>query len=146
MQAAPPEFFSFVLNPDGRNPIAAINATTPGLVGRPALLPGAVFAPARPGDVVALFMTGLGATNPAFQSGELPDRAAPTVLPVTVSLGGIDLAPQDVLYAGVAPTLAGVYQVNLRLPPTTVNGDISVRVRIGNFTTPPGGFLTVSRQ
>ena len=134
-----------MLNPDGRNPIAASNATTPGLVGRPGLLPGAVFAPARPGDVVTLFMTGLGATDPAFQPGELPDRAGSTVLPVTVSIGGIDLAPGDVLYAGVAPTLAGVYQLNIRIPATTVDGDISVRVRIGNFTTPAGGFLTVSR-
>ena len=90
-------------------------------------------------------MTGLGATNPAFQAGELPDRAGSTVLPVTVSIGGIDLAPGDVLYAGVVPTLAGVYQVNIRIPATTVDGDVSVRVRIGNFTTPPGGFLTVSR-
>ena len=146
VQAATPEFFFFMLNPDGRNPIAALNASTPGFVGRPGLIPGAAFAPARPGDVVTLFMTGLGPTNPAFQPGELPDRASSTVLPVTVSLGGTDLAPQDVLYAGVAPTLAGVYQINIRLPATTVDGDVSVRVRIVNFITPPGGFLTVSRQ
>lgn len=146
VEVAAPEFFFFSLSADGRNPIAATNAVTAALIGRPGLLPGVTFAPARRGDLVTLFMTGLGATSPAFQPGQLPDRPGNVVLPVAVSLGAAELSPADVLYAGVAPGLAGVYQVNVRIPASAAEGDAPVRVRIGNVTTPPGAYLTVGAQ
>jgi len=109
------------------------------------LISGANFAPAKPGDVLTLYATGFGLTTPAFEAGQLPDTIAPTVQKVRVTVGGIELGDADVLYAGVTPGLAGVYQVNLRLPAETPDGEQTVVVRVGNFTSPPGAYVTVKR-
>lgn len=145
LQAATPEFLYFVLNADGKNPIAAVNAVTGERVGPPALIVGVTFVPARPGDVLTLYATGFGMTEPAFQAGELPDRVAAVVGPVKVTVGGVELGPGDLLYAGLSPGLAGVYQVNLRLPGDLPDGDLPVVVRVGAFSSPPGGYITVRR-
>ena len=87
----------------------------------------------------------MGTNNPPVAAGELPSGIASTVLPVTVTVGGSQLAAEDVLYAGVTPFLAGLYQVNLRRPGGLPDGDLPVTARVGGFSTPAGGFLTVRR-
>lgn len=77
-------------------------------------------SPARPGEVVILYATGLGATRPPQITGEL--AKIPAILDrlraFRVELGGVVLPPERVIYAGVAPGFAGLYQINLRLPET----------------------------
>jgi uncharacterized protein (TIGR03437 family) len=71
-------------------------------------------APARPGSVIVLFATGTGEIAPARADGR--QAAAPLgvpVLPITVRIGSI---PADILYAGEAPGLIGVMQLNVRVP------------------------------
>jgi len=136
VRSAAPEFFFLARNPDGRNPIAATHADGS---------PVSAGQPARPADVVTLFATGFGATRPALEAGELADRIAPTVAPVAVTVGGIPVPQRDVLYAGATPGLAGVYQVNLRIPAEAPDGELPVVVRVSEFSTPPGGFVTVRR-
>ncbi len=63
LQAAAPEFFYFQQTASGKNPIAAVNATTGKYVGTAGLLPGVTFAPASPGDVLTLYFTGGGTTS-----------------------------------------------------------------------------------
>ncbi len=145
LQAATPEFFFFVGNADGRNPVAAIDAVTGTLIGAPGLIPGVTFAPAKPGDILTIFATGFGATDPAFPAGELPDRIARVVAPVSVTIAGRELVSDDLLYAGVSPTLAGVYQLNIRVPSNLEDGDLPIAVQVGDFSTPEGAFLTVRR-
>ncbi len=145
VQAATPEFFYFARNSNGTNPIAATNAVSGSPIGAPDLIPGAGSAPAKPGDILTIYATGFGETSPSFAAGELPDKIGATVAPVTVNIGGIDLAAEEVLYAGVAPFLAGVYQVNLRVPAEAPDGDLPVRIQVGDFSTPQGGFVTVKR-
>jgi uncharacterized protein (TIGR03437 family) len=94
---------------------------------------------------LTLYATGFGLTDPAFQAGLLADRAAATVERARVTVAGRELGDGDVLYAGVSPGLAGVYQVNLRLPGDLPDGDLSVVVRVGGFSSPPGGYITVKR-
>ena len=137
-QAATPEFFYFAQNPDGNNPIAAVNAVSGEFVG-----PG--FTAAKPGDFLTLFATGFGVTDPLFEAGMLPDRIGSTVGKALVTVGEIQLSDKDVLYAGVTPGSAGLYQLNVRIPDTVPDGDLSVVVQIGAFSTPPGGFLVIKR-
>ncbi|HWP85801.1 MAG TPA: hypothetical protein VNN17_11460, partial [Terriglobia bacterium] len=71
--------------------------------------------PAIPGEHLQMYATGLGAISPPVASGQ-PGRLQPlstTVLPVTVTING---APAPVSFAGLAPGLAGVYQVNIQVP------------------------------
>ena len=89
MQAASPEFFSFLPDPvAGNNPIAAVNAVTFVRVGAPGLLPGLTFAPAKAGDIVEAYGTGWGLTNPALGLGVIPGAAANLATPFTLTLGG----------------------------------------------------------
>jgi len=142
-QAASPEFFYFQHTASGKNPIAAINATTGKYVGSAGLLPGATFAPASPGDILTLYFTGGGTTNPAFAAGELPGKAARVTGTTQVTVGGIAVSSADVLYAGVAPQYAGLYQLNLRLSKDTPDGDQPVVLTIGGVASPAVGFVKV---
>jgi uncharacterized protein (TIGR03437 family) len=142
IQATEPEFFYFVHTGAGHNPIAAINALTKGYVGTPGLAPGSSFTPAQRGDLLTLFGTGFGATNPPFGPGELPAGAAQVTAPASITFGGVQLAAADILYVGVTQN-AGLYQVNLRVPAQVPDGDQPVVITIGGAASPPGGYITV---
>jgi uncharacterized protein (TIGR03437 family) len=101
--------------------------------------------PAAPGDVVTLYGTGFGATNPAWGVGEFPDRASPLAGTVTVTVGGVALQPSDVLYAGAAADAPGFYQFNLRLPAALPDGEAAVRIAVGGFSTQDGAVIPVKR-
>jgi len=131
VQAVAPDFFYF-RGADNRPRVAAINAVTF----------AAITGAARPDDILAIYSTGLGRTNPAFEAGVLPPGIGATVEPVTVTIGGIQA---EVLYAGVAPGLAGLYQINLRVPANAPNGDLPIVARIAGVSTPEGAFLAVQR-
>ena len=87
--------------------------------------------PAAAGSVVVIYATGEGQTMPAGIDGKLalgPIYPAPKSA-VSVSIGGV---AADVLYAGAAPSLvAGVMQVNARVPAGAVSGDNTVTVTVG---------------
>jgi uncharacterized protein (TIGR03437 family) len=145
VQAAAPEFFYFLHNGSGHNPIAALNAVTGTFVGAAGLLSGVSFTPAKPGDILTLFGTGFGVTDPAYGPGELPDAAAQVTAPVLISLGNLTLAASDILYVGITQN-AGLYQVNLRVPDGVADGDQALVITVGGAPSPAGGFITVSRQ
>ena len=97
----------------------------------PNLIAGALARAARPGDVVALWATGLGSTNPAIPDGQVVTVANRGVLTSSYSLtvGG---KPATIQYAGLVQ--AGVYQVNFvvpQLPP----GDASVSLTVAGVPT-----------
>jgi uncharacterized protein (TIGR03437 family) len=70
--------------------------------------------PARSEEYLTAYLTGLGPVQPALESGlgALDDRHS-LVQPVSCHLGSREL---EVVYAGLAPSLVGVYQVVVRLP------------------------------
>ncbi len=98
--------------------------------------------PAPRNSVVTLFATGEGATDPAGVDGALaaPPLTKP-LLPVSVSINGI---PAMVEYAGGAPGLvAGVLQVNVRIPDSVPDGDLPVVLKIGDAASQPGVTVAV---
>ena len=145
LQSATPEFFSFTQSSSGRNPIAALDVNTGVYVGAPGLLAGATFAPAKPGDFVALFATGLGVTNPLIPAGEIAAAASSITGAIQVFVGATQVPAFDVLYAGVTPSAAGLYQINFRLPATTADGDQPIRISVNGIASPNGPYLTVKQ-
>ena len=144
VQSASPEFFYFVRAAAGQNPIVA-RAEAGALVGTPGLLPDATFAPAKPGDVITLYATGLGVTSPSFAAGELPSQPSPLAGDVSVWVGFARLAPADVLYAGASLTEPGVYEVKIRVPASVADGLQPVRISVNGFASPSGGYIAVQR-
>ncbi len=91
--------------------------------------------PAKPGSIVVLYGTGEGITDPAGQDGLLATSVYPKPRqPVTVRIGGKET---EVLYAGAAPGLvAGVFQINVRIPADLEAGAHPVVVQIGAASSP----------
>jgi uncharacterized protein (TIGR03437 family) len=97
---------------------------------------------ASPGEVVVVYLTGLGRTVPEAVYGQLPAGAALILrlADLQVLVGGLPLASREVLYAGVAPGFAGLYQINFRLP-RNVAANPELRVAMGTQVSSPGVWL-----
>jgi uncharacterized protein (TIGR03437 family) len=71
--------------------------------------------PARPGDVIVLYATGLGETSPLSVDGMINFPPLPVpVVPVSVLIGGHSVPPQFV--AAAYGLVAGITQVNVQVP------------------------------
>lgn len=138
--AAAPEFLYAQINSNGVNPVAAANAVTGALVG-PAEIAG--FTPARPGDILTIYATGLGATDPAIGAGAVSAGIAGVTGAVRVQLGERVLEAADVLYVGASPGLL-IYQLNIRVPEGTPVGNQPLRIFVGEAGSPVNAFLAVA--
>jgi uncharacterized protein (TIGR03437 family) len=100
-------------------------------------------APALAGQIISIYGTGEGATSPVVATGAVISTTAktpaPVMQPVTVTINGIGC---PVTYAGSVPTLvAGVLQVNCRIPAGLPIGALPIQIQMGNtgaFTSQPG--------
>ncbi|HEU0123277.1 MAG TPA: hypothetical protein VFQ91_22300 [Bryobacteraceae bacterium] len=100
--------------------------------------------PARPGEVLVFYAAGLGATSPAVTGLTIPNAAASITArsQFAVLLNGQPVADDNILYAGVTPGFAGLYQINCRLPDDTPENP-EIRLRLPNQTSPPKVFISV---
>lgn len=98
---------ALILTPDGSG---ANGKGTYDLLG-----PSGAFAfPTRPvkaGETLVLYGVGFGPTNPVVAAGAPYSGAAPTVSPITVTIGG---KTANVLFAGIVE--AGLYQITVVVP------------------------------
>lgn len=133
LQPFAPAFFLF---PNSTS-IAAENANTYAIVADPSVVAGG--APAARGDVVSLYGTGFGAVSPAVTAGTLATGMATLTNPITVTIGGVSVPSQDVLYAGLSPgSISGLYQFNVVIPSDVPSGDEPVVISIGGVETQAG--------
>jgi hypothetical protein len=113
-----------------------IPMTTPQIVttaGGPAVTHSSDFTlvtvskPAAAGEILSLFATGLGPTNPGVDPGQpFPSTPAAAVnSPVDVTVHG---KPAEVLGAVGYPGAVDGYQVNFRVPPDTAKGVATIQV------------------
>ncbi len=102
--------------------------------------------PAEPGELIVLFGSGFGPTSLPLASGQFADRAAPLALPVRVLIDGVALPSGAVLYAGLAPGFAGLYQVNLFLPADPSSSDVEAVVEVDGIPSPTGVMVAVGSQ
>ena len=108
------------------------------LVGSTSLYPG-LTTPAKPGEVIALYGTGFGPTDPPAPSGEL--LAAPINLAnaVTLSIGGTAVVPS---FAGLIEP--GLIQINIQVPSGLTPGDQLVVATVGGVQSQPGAYITTN--
>lgn len=100
--------------------------------------------PARPRDLVILYATGLGDTQPPPIDSNLVTTAAPLrqIADFNVLLDGAAVDRSLILYAGLAPGFAGLYQINLRLP-DGVGGNPQIQLGLPDAISPAGLRLPV---
>jgi acid phosphatase type 7 len=89
----------------------------------PAIFAGALFhanglqvskeTPAAAGEIITIYLTGLGAVASAVVPGEASPPNVAVTNPVLIKVAGTDIAPQ---FAGLAAGLSGVYAVTFRVP------------------------------
>jgi uncharacterized protein (TIGR03437 family) len=85
--------------------------------------------PAKRGETIQIYLTGLGAVSPAVPDGSPGTSANKTVSPATVYLNG---QAATVVYSGLAPGSPGLYQLNVTIPSGLVLG--SSPAVLGIFT------------
>lgn len=94
--------------------------------------------PSRPGDVITIYCTGLGQTTPSAQDGQAASSSPlMNTAPVTVafSSGGAPVTAKS-SFAGLTPTLVGLYQVNVTIPSNVPTGtSVSLSITLGASTS-----------
>lgn len=129
-------------------PATAVHRPAPNGLSEPAIVNTEFTAritarnPARAGDVIHLFATGLGPVTTPVRTGELSpaDPPARLLTPIHCGLGSSEIVtqPADVLFAGLAPALVGLYQISIRLP-QTVPAETPVAVQLLCDQSAPSG-------
>jgi uncharacterized protein (TIGR03437 family) len=109
----------------------------------PGYTPVSASAPAMPGDLVVLWGTGFGPTNPATAAGTVVSNApATSTLPI-VTVGGMQVpVVSSVLTTGTA----GLYQITIQLPANVLTGTPAVQASIGGVQTQSGVTIFVGAQ
>jgi uncharacterized protein (TIGR03437 family) len=107
-----------------------------GVVGATTLYAG-LSTPAKAGETISLFGTGLGTTAPGFSDGVIPAAPLTMATQPTVSFNG---TPGIVTYAGLIA--AGVYQINVVVP-SVAAGDVPVTITAGGVTSASNTIVTI---
>ena len=97
---------------------------------------------AKPGDVLILWGTGFGPTNPSSPPGiPVPsDKVYSTSTAPTVTINNVSAT---VYGAALAPGYAGLYQVAIQVPDSLADGDWPLVATIGGVSSPTGVILSV---
>ena len=94
--------------------------------------------PARPGEYIILYATGLGPYVQPLDEAEIPRTADPISRrgEFQLLLDGAPVADANVAYVGAAPLFIAVYQINL-LVPALARPNPEIRIALGDFISPP---------
>ncbi|MFN7993661.1 MAG: hypothetical protein U0Q18_08680 [Bryobacteraceae bacterium] len=91
--------------------------------------------PAKAGDVIVLYATGMGQTTPVLTTGEVVPAGPPffNTAPVTVSIGGKNAG---VIYSIAAPPyVAGLYQMAVTVPSGLGPGTVAIVASAGGLNS-----------
>jgi uncharacterized protein (TIGR03437 family) len=96
--------------------------------------------PAAPNEVIQVWATGFGDTMPPILDGQVVSSPGMLANPVMVTVDG---APADVQFAGLVG--AGLYQINVRIPPSARNGDLAIKAFTQGAQTLDGIIVAVQQ-
>jgi uncharacterized protein (TIGR03437 family) len=94
-------------------------------------------APAQGGEIVVLYAAGLGHTIPDVPPGYIVSTATSILAAaqLQILINGDPCAAGSILYAGLTPGFAGLYQINLKLP-ADLPPDGTIQMSIGAESSP----------
>jgi uncharacterized protein (TIGR03437 family) len=88
--------------------------------------------PAKRGSIIVLYANGLGPVNNQPASGDPAGSGSTLVTLPTVTIGG---ASATVAYAGLVPSLPGLYQLNVTVPTSISAGTQSIVLTAGGLSS-----------
>jgi uncharacterized protein (TIGR03437 family) len=106
------------------------------------LFTGVNTVPAKPGEVIILWGTGFGATDPSLSAGKQApsDQLYAVANPVSVTIGGV---PAQVVGAALTPGNAGLYQIAVQVPASLADGDQPVVAQVSGVQSPSDVYISV---
>ncbi len=107
-----------------------------GDIGPTTLYPG-LTTPAKPGEIVVLYANGFGPTSVPVVSGAVSQSGTLSPLPA-IKIGGITATVQ---FAGLVSP--GLFQFNVVVPSSTVDGDQPITATYNGFTSQLGTVITI---
>jgi uncharacterized protein (TIGR03437 family) len=90
-------------------------------------------APARPGEELAMFATGLGAVDQPVSSG-IASPFSPVARTLVSPVVRVSGSVSETRFSGLAPGYVGLYQVNFVVP-AGLSGAVTVTVEMGGITS-----------
>jgi uncharacterized protein (TIGR03437 family) len=108
-------------------------------------LPGVNTHPAHAGDTLTIYAIGLGETSPLPAAGSPAPASEPlarlTAVPSVVFGGGIGAITGTPLFAGLTPTYAGLYQVNVTIPDGVPKGTLDLTLVFPDAVSNPASIV-----
>jgi uncharacterized protein (TIGR03437 family) len=136
--AVKPAFYA-PFGADGRLYVTAV-ALDGTLVGKGGTDPR-VRRAARPGEVILVFGTGFGPTNPVVATDQVVSGAPAITTPVRIRFGETVAS-----FAGTGNLVAaGLYQFNVTVPATLANGDYPLIAEVGGVISSGNVYLAIQR-
>lgn len=98
--------------------------------------------PAHPGSVIVLYCTGLGGVQTSIPTGVAAPLTplAPATDTVSLTIGS---ASAQVLFAGLVPTLSGLYQVNAIIPAGTTGDNVPLVLTAAGLAGPSSATIPI---
>ena len=109
----------FAINAAGQG--AVLISATGELAAPTGSISGRAARPAKRGEYISIYCTGLGAVSNQPANGAAPASSPSSITPTapTVTIGGM---PAPVTFSGLAPSFVGLYQVNVQVPDSAAPG------------------------
>jgi uncharacterized protein (TIGR03437 family) len=97
--------------------------------------------PAKPGDLVIVYATGLGnVDSPVADGAASLDRLRNLLTKPVVLVGGLSA---DVPFFGLSPQFVGVNQLNVVVPNAAPGDSVPIQIQVGGLTSPIGITMAV---
>jgi len=107
-------------------------------------IPGRATHPAKIGDVIVIYATGLGPVDTILEDGAIPPagKTVHSLHKPFVSIGG---KSADIQFSGLSPQFVGVYQLNVVVPDIATGDAVPLQLALGGITSPKSITMAVSQ-
>jgi uncharacterized protein (TIGR03437 family) len=134
----------FAITPGGAGQGAVLIANTNTLAAPSGSVSGRDARPAKRGEFITVFCTGLGSVSSPPLTGQ-PASTATVSNTVTTPLVSIGEIPAVVSFSGLAPGFVGLYQINVQVPSAAPTGDsVPLALTIGGIKANPLGTVDIA--
>jgi uncharacterized protein (TIGR03437 family) len=106
-------------------------------------VPGLTTHPAKMGDTLVVYATGLGAVdNTPVDGGNPGATLATNLVKPQVLIGGVSA---QVAFSGLSPQFVGVNQLNVVVPNVAPGNSVPFQIAVGGITSPASTTIAVTQ-